>query len=41
MNVKYGIRDQANVDHIRKAVNLFSWEKNIKKSRHKRYGFFV
>ena len=33
--------DQANVDHIRKAVNLFSWEKNIKKSRHKRYGFFV
>ena len=31
--------DQANIDHIRKAVDLFSWEKNIKKSQHKRYDF--
>ena len=33
--------DQANVDHIRKAVDLFPWEKNIKKSQHKQYDFFI
>ena len=33
--------NQANTDHIRKAVDLFPWKKSIKKSQHKRYDFFI
>ena len=34
------IYNQAYVNHIRKAVDLFPWKKNIKKSQHKRYDYF-
>ena len=33
--------DQTNVDHIRKAVDLFLWKKNIKISQHKQYVFLL
>ena len=33
--------DQASVDHIRKAVDLFPWKRNIKKFQHKRYHLFL
>ena len=35
------IYDPANIDQIRRAVDLLTWEKNSKNSQHKRYNSFL